>query len=66
MAVKLTEPEKIILEKIAEGASYEDCARETGYSHGTIRNLAHQLCEKLGADNIRHAVAIGFRRELLK
>lgn len=55
-----------ILELAAEGLSYDDIGKELGFCTGHIKNLARQLCDAMGADNMRHAIALGFRRGLLK
>ena len=66
MTVEITEQERAILQKVAEGATYEDCAREMGYAKGYIRNISQRLFERIGADNVPHAVAIAFRQGWLK
>lgn len=62
----LTEREQEILEKAAEGYRYEDVAKELRLSETTVKRSACDLFQKLGADNIHHAVAIGFRHGILK
>ena len=66
MTVELKEQEKAVLEKMAEGATYEICGREMGFSGGYAKRIAYQLMQKIGADNITQAVAIGFREGWLK
>lgn len=55
-----------ILELAADGLEYKQIAAELGYSVGGLKRKAKQLCDSMGADNMRHAIALGFRRGLLK
>jgi DNA-binding CsgD family transcriptional regulator len=64
--VQLSAAQAEILQKLADGDRYADVALATGRSEGTIKNIMHQLLQELGADNSRHAIAIGFRSGALK
>lgn len=51
---------------IADGLSYREVAVEMRLSDGAVRGALSRLYRKLGASTSPHAVAIAFRRELLK
>jgi DNA-binding NarL/FixJ family response regulator len=55
-----------ILELAADGLTYPQMAPYIGKAAGTIKNQAKVLLDAMGADNIHHAVALGFRRKLLQ
>ena len=62
----LSEREVEILQKASEGYRYEDVAAELHLPVQTVKRGAANLFQKLGADNIHHAVGIAFRRGILK
>lgn len=62
---KLDARELFILERASEGWTYRQIAQELNTSEAYVKTLALDMRNKLGADNIAHAVAIGFRKGLL-
>ncbi len=54
-----------MLQLLADGEDYRRIAAALGLSLGTLKNHAKTLCEKLGADNKTHAVAMALRRGLI-
>jgi DNA-binding NarL/FixJ family response regulator len=61
----LTERERQVLEKLADGASNKMIARDLGISHATAKFHVSSLLAKLGARNRTDAVTIGLKLGLL-
>lgn len=51
-----------ILEKVAEGKKWYAVSIEIGLKHGTVKVILSRLYDKIGANNVTHAVAIAIRR----
>lgn len=56
----LTPDEKTILVKYANGADKFDIAQHFRVTPATLKNRVGKIHEKLGADTMEHAIAIGF------
>jgi DNA-binding CsgD family transcriptional regulator len=54
----LTEREQRVLERVADGQELAVIAREMGYALRTVKNIAHDVKMKLGANTLAHAVAL--------
>jgi DNA-binding CsgD family transcriptional regulator len=61
----LSEPELEVLRAAAEGLSAQETADRLVKSHHTIATQRRALQAKLGARNLPHAIALGFRRKML-
>ena len=67
-----TEREIVVMEMIAQGFRQHDIADTITHQTGKhlsvdgVRMIIYKLCQKLGADNSYHLIAIGFRRGILK
>jgi DNA-binding CsgD family transcriptional regulator len=55
-----------VLELIAEGLTYQQIGSKIGMPGSTARWHASQMMRRLAARSQAHAVAIGFRRGILK
>ena len=62
VANPLAPREKEILERVAEGHTNEQIARDTGMSVSTVKAQLTALFEKLGANDRASALAVSFRR----
>jgi len=63
----LTARDVELLQMLADGYNRKDAAKKYGISAHTIKHWASgRLLELLGADNIGHAIAQGFRNGLIK
>ena len=57
----------IILQALADGENYDYIGRERLHTTGgTVKMYAHRLFHRIGADNRTHAVALAFRRGLIR
>ena len=56
----LSEREMQIVKELALGKTYEQVAEELMYSRATIRRDASNIIEKVGAQNIKHAIFLIF------
>ncbi len=54
-----------VLQLTADGCSSADIAESWEVSNGYVRKLKMWVLDELGADNMNHAVALGFRRGLI-
>jgi DNA-binding NarL/FixJ family response regulator len=54
-----------ILEMVADGFSYREISEKLCLERNTIHFYAKNLLKKLDANNIAHAVSIGFREGIL-
>jgi LuxR family transcriptional regulator, maltose regulon positive regulatory protein len=61
----LSKPELEVLRAAAEGLSAQETAERLFKSQHTIVTQRRTIQAKLGARNVSHAVALGFRRKLL-
>jgi DNA-binding CsgD family transcriptional regulator len=61
----LSEPELEVLRAAADGLSAQETADRLVKSHHTIATQRRALQAKLGARNLPHAIALGFRRKML-
>jgi DNA-binding NarL/FixJ family response regulator len=64
--MNLTEREVLILQLRADGENYISIADRTGTTPGTIRNRTRGIFDKLGADDMTHAVATALRKGIIK
>ena len=55
-----------ILTFAADGLQTKDIAEQIGKSAHYVKVLRMKLCIKMGADNMNHAIGMGFRRGLIK
>jgi DNA-binding CsgD family transcriptional regulator len=55
-----------LLKRIADGMTNEDIAADLKVSVDTVKTTVLRLRTKLAASNRAHAVAVGFRRGLLR
>lgn len=62
----LTLREQILLGQAARGETAKSSAKELHIGYETVRTYRKILIAKLGAKNMCHAVAEGFRRGILK
>ncbi len=63
---KLTEREIELLEMAADGLSNKQIAFIMNISTCTVDKHSRNIVNALGAKNMKHAVAIGFRKKLIK
>ncbi len=61
----LTEREKLILKKLAEGMSYKITAVELGISHHTVNSHIRNIYEKLHVKSLGEAVAKAIRERII-
>jgi DNA-binding CsgD family transcriptional regulator len=61
----LSKPELEVLRAAADGLSAQETANRLFKSHHTIVAQRRAIQAKLGARNVSHAVALGFRRKIL-
>ena len=61
----LSEPELEVLRAAAEGLSAQETAERLVKSHHTITTQRRSIEAKLGAKNLPHAVALGFKKKML-
>jgi DNA-binding CsgD family transcriptional regulator len=61
----LSERELEVLRAAAEGLSAQETAERLVKSHHTIATQRRAIEAKLGARNLPHAIALGFRRKML-
>lgn len=66
MAKPLTERELNVLQRCAQGDSYQQVARRLYLSHSTVSIHLQHARRKLGAQNTAHAVAIALREGLIE
>jgi DNA-binding NarL/FixJ family response regulator len=64
-AGELTQTEAVTLRMISEGMSNDEIAAAREKSVETVKSQTRTLIRKLGARNRSHAVAIGFKRDIL-
>jgi DNA-binding CsgD family transcriptional regulator len=62
----LTTTEIEALQAVADGDRSSDVAVSRGITEASVKNLIWKACQKLGADGRAHAVALGFRKEILR
>jgi DNA-binding NarL/FixJ family response regulator len=62
----LTSTEQKALQLAANGFLYHDCAKQLGVSAQHLKRVWSSASRKLGADNVRHAVAQGIRRGVIQ
>jgi DNA-binding NarL/FixJ family response regulator len=65
-APRVTRRELEVLELIAEGLSTRDISRRLWVTEETVKTHVRRLLSKLGARTRAHAVAIAFRRGVLR
>ena len=63
---ELTVRELTYLQLAADGLTKQDIADELGICESTVKNAHSIIMLKMGADNLAHAIAMGFRRGLLR
>jgi len=61
----LSQPELDVLRAAADGLSAQETAARLFKSHHTIVTQRRTIQAKLGARNFSHAVALGFRQNIL-
>jgi DNA-binding NarL/FixJ family response regulator len=64
-ATRLSEREKLVLSRIADGMSNAEIGRELALAPDTVRTYIRRAMEKLGAKTRTHAVALALRRSLI-
>lgn len=64
-ALKLTERELEVLRGMGDGKSNAEIGRDLFVSEDTVKTHARRMFRKIGAKDRAHAVATGFRLELL-
>lgn len=62
----LSEREAEVLALLADGHTYQQCAKVLGVAHSTAKTHAFHCYRKLRAINAGHAIAIGFRLGILQ
>ena len=62
----LTTTEIEILQQVADGSRSIDVAIRIGTTESTVKTAVWRVCQKLGADSRSHAVALGFRKGILR
>ena len=62
---ELTERELDVLRLLADGDSTRDIANRLSYSERTVKNVVHDVLEKLGCRTRAHAAALAARRGLI-
>lgn len=62
----LSEKQLEILKLVAEGRANKQIAIDLGIHEQTVKNHMSEIKRKLSASDRAHAVAIGFRRGLLR
>ena len=62
----LTTTEIEILQAVTDGDRSADVAARKGITEATVKNTVWRVCQKLGADGRAHAVALGFRKGILR
>jgi DNA-binding CsgD family transcriptional regulator len=64
--VQLTQRDQVMLEMMSRGYTYTQIGKLLGRKRTTIEGWASRMRDKIGADNITHAVAIAYRAGWLK
>jgi DNA-binding NarL/FixJ family response regulator len=64
--VTLTEREAEILRMVATGKKTQEIARSVHLAERTVKHYLELICEKLGAENRSHAVALAVQRGLIR
>lgn len=62
---ELSQDERLVLARIANGATSEEIAREIHWSERTVKRKIEEIVAKLGARNRTQAVAIAIREGLI-
>lgn len=65
LGLTLSDREKQVLTKLAEGATYADIAGHLEIGESTVRKHVSNIFRKLKAKNAAHAVAIAFGKNLI-
>jgi DNA-binding CsgD family transcriptional regulator len=61
----LTSREQAVLHMLADGLTTREIAEELSYSERTVKNIVHDVLEKLGCRTRAHAVAIATRHGVI-
>jgi DNA-binding CsgD family transcriptional regulator len=62
----LTLREKTVLQYVANGRNYAECAEILELSQFSVHEAAKSMRQKIGAKNISHAIAIAFRENIVR
>jgi DNA-binding NarL/FixJ family response regulator len=54
-----------ILQAMADGNNLKTIAFDLGRNYNSVKNKLHHVYDKMGAENITHAVAIALRKGLI-
>jgi len=65
-AERITPRQLVYLQLAADGYRKQDIARELGVKESSVKQVHYEITLKLGADSLLHAVAIGFRKQILE
>lgn len=63
---RLTKREQQVLELLADGLSARGIGDRLGTTEQTVKSQLRTLYMRLGANNMHHAVSLGYRAGLLK
>jgi DNA-binding CsgD family transcriptional regulator len=55
-----------VLQELADGLGTTEFAAKRRTSAQVIKNYTYRACQKLGADNRAHLIAVAFRQGLIK
>lgn len=55
-----------LLQMLADGETLLGSAKLLGLTYASGKNLAHRAYDRLGADNMTHAVALAMRRGFIQ
>jgi DNA-binding CsgD family transcriptional regulator len=62
----LSSTEMEVLQHLADGVSTAEIAASRSTTAQVIKNYTYRACQKLGADNRVHVIAIAFRAGFIK
>jgi DNA-binding NarL/FixJ family response regulator len=62
---ELTARELAVLQMLADGMATREIAEELSYSERTVKNVVHDLLEKLNCRTRAHAVALAIRHGVI-
>ena len=64
--VQLSQIDVRILELAADGLTYRDIAPEVGRTENAVKTRVKRLLDRLGADSMPQAIAMSFRRGIIR
>jgi two-component system, NarL family, response regulator DevR len=62
----LSATEVEVLQNFADGLGTAEIAASRSTSSQVIKNYTYRACQKLGADNRAHVIAVAFRQGIIK